>query len=135
MKTKRSMFAVMVTLAAVLANVIPAFAYPAEMPEVTPQKEQSNACQLSAEASTQIDIPSRRIDYIVLDRAMQCASGGLKVDLLIVPVTGVQKSRYAIFKELQADLMSGGEIRSKTADKTRFYDFKARQAEERSYGN
>ncbi len=135
MKTKRSMFAVMVALVAVFANVIPAFAYPAEMPEVTPQKEQSNACQLSSVAFTQIDIPSRRIDYILLDRAMQCAAGGKKGDLLIVPVTGVQKSRYAIFKELQADLMSGGEIKSSSANRTRFYEFKAQQAEERSYGN
>jgi curli biogenesis system outer membrane secretion channel CsgG len=107
MNPKRSLLVVTIALVAVIANVFSVFAYPAEMPEVTPAQNQPNACQLNAAASAQIDIPAHRSDYNALDRVAKCTMTGFKVDAAIIPVTGAPTSKYAAFKELQADLMSG----------------------------
>jgi hypothetical protein len=135
MKTKRSIFVVMSVPLIVLFHAVSVFAHPAESPDISPARIPSNACRSIQSAFSQSDISARRIDYIMLDRAEQCAYGYGKVDLLIVPVTGVRESRYYDFKVQQADLMSERNLNSSYPDRHWYYDFKQKQAEERSYGN
>ena len=131
MNTKRTMIAGLVTLVAVLANVVSVFAYPAEMPEITPGLiDPADSCQAYQDALAKVDIPQHRSDYAVLDSATQCAAGRSKLAAPALPVRAEQQNRYANFKDHQADLASGPTEKTSKAARSPFNEFKEQQADQ-----
>lgn len=126
MNKKLSAFPMVIALAALLVNNFAVFAQTAEMPAAT-------TCSQSANL---VDIPSRRVDYNRLDHPKPCPVV-LGTSINLIPTTGLyaSRSRFAAFKEQQADLASGGqELQSKTSTMDpRFAAFKERQAEQMSH--
>lgn len=52
---------------------------------------------------------------------------------MLAPAVIFHENRYTRFKDLQAELASGGETAAATANRSRYYDFKALQADQRSH--
>jgi hypothetical protein len=136
MNPKRTMIAGLAALIAVLVTVFNVFAFPAEQPAAVPnQPGQPNACLLAAAVSTQrdLDIPAHRSDYYFLDRGVPCLADALNNSIILPPAGIFHENQYTRFKDLQAELASGGETAAATSDRSRYYDFKALQADQLSH--
>jgi hypothetical protein len=131
MNTK-SKFAVLIALAAGLINTFTVFAHPAEQPYVTPlPQNQSLTCEEVKAQAAQVDTPMRKADYDILDKTANCGvTPTSKVHLLLVAAPAVQDSRYAEFKEMQADQLNARRTYHNTRTATPFADFKTQQAEQ-----
>jgi hypothetical protein len=122
MNKHRFELASLLALVAVFTAVFTVFANPSE------------ACQVAAPAAVDADIPAHRADYNLAGRAVDCSQDVVSAAPVFVPVTGVLQSPYARFKELQAELMSGGQIQSAAPVHMSYFEFKELQAELMSAG-
>ncbi len=126
MNTRSLKVAVLLALVALFISALNVFAYPAEQPD------QPGVCQLSKVDQSRMDIPSRRADYNLLDRVIQCTTADQGVNV-VIPVTGAQNSKFMQFKDLQAELASGEEKYTPRSSKAMtFAEFKEQQADQRS---
>ncbi len=133
MNAKSLKVAVLVALVALFASAFNVLAYPAELPSGTPsQAGQPAACQLSSVDLSSMDIPARRADYNLLDRIAPCATADQGANG-VIPVSRAQNNRFMQFKDLQAELASGGEKYTPRSSKAMtFAEFKEQQADQRS---
>jgi hypothetical protein len=127
MNKKFSAFPVVIALAALLVNTFSVFAYSTKMSDV----------RTCAQAAL-VDIPSHRVDYDRLYNSTPCPVVA-SASVLLIPVTNLDatRSRFASFKDQQADLASGGNLLEKSSTTPsmdrRFLSFKESQAERMSH--
>ncbi len=114
MNAKKFQMTLIVTLVALFVNTALVFAYPAEVPEVTPARATALTAPCAAilaqadRLTAQIDIPSRRAEYARLDQLGNCQA--IAAASIVIPITAVTpdlgRQRYENFKMQQAERMS-----------------------------